>query len=162
MGDLRESCMRLVNALDLPGEGAPLSASARLTQIALNVDTREAVIEADADVKRWLGLMAPAIAPWRRAGNATDRWVALACTFPSLDGCEEVIEARLETIASRAGSNEREGMYGAGKGHAARFVLSLYRRPFACGPFDVAIAMARWDAAHRKAFAAWVADPWWP
>ena len=29
------------------------------------------------------------------------------------------------------------------------------------GPFDVMAALGTWDDAHRAAFAAWAAAPWW-
>ncbi len=54
----------------------------------------------------------------------------------------------------------------------ARFVLTVWNdgiidafdteRDNKLGPFDAMKAMARWDHAHRAAFAAWTADPWWP
>lgn len=29
------------------------------------------------------------------------------------------------------------------------------------GPFELHVALARWDPAHRAVFATWAADPWW-
>jgi hypothetical protein len=68
----------------------------------------------------------------------------------------------------------------SGLRHAAAFILSLwdfYRRrsdahgngdesgeppPRKIGRFDAVHAMRSWDKDHRRAFANWVSDPWWP
>lgn len=64
--------------------------------------------------------------------------------------------------------------------HAAAFVLSLWDfyhcrstgagngdesyepSPRKIGEFNAVWAMHSWDKPHRKAFANWVSDPWWP
>ena len=47
---------------------------------------------------------------------------------------------------------------------SARFVLNLWnnRHPWKVGEFDLFDALACWDAAHRRAFQAWAANPWRP
>lgn len=56
--------------------------------------------------------------------------------------------------------------------NCARFILSLWDKAGLeeldaehgdqLGRFDALDAIARWDHAHRAAFATWTADPWWP
>jgi hypothetical protein len=161
---LRVAAARMLSALDLPGEHASQSTAARLVAIAHDFDARSALVEADAVLRAVVEdrpLTHP-VNPWRMQGmNTGQRWLALARTFPSLQDCPDVTEMQLDLIAQRAGTNEREGLYGAGKGHAARFMLSLFRRS-AFPAFDAAAAVSRWDAPHRAAFVEWAKDPWWP
>lgn len=157
--ELRAAARHLLAVIDMPGPGAPLTASARLLNIASDPVQRDALLEADAMLDRALG--PPAISPWRQVRATGMRWTVIASAFPSLRGCPEIISMALEVIAERAGTTERESMYGAGKGHAARFMLSLFRRS-AFAPFDVVAAFSAWDQPHREAFISWAKDPWWP
>jgi hypothetical protein len=45
----------------------------------------------------------------------------------------------------------------------ARFVLAVWDRhtEWECGKPDLMEALGVWDLAHRQAFLAWAADPWW-
>lgn len=106
------------------------------------------------------------IRPWREPGLSTrEKWFALACTFPSLAMCPDIQDFAMKPGAWQQAdlilSRIHTGMYGAGKGHAATFVLGLFRRP-EWPVFNVAEAMMRWDPKHRAAFQAWASDPWWP
>ena len=59
-----------------------------------------------------------------------------------------------------------EGPLGGGARWAGIFVLSVWNADapgdFGLPAFDVHSALSVWDRAHRAAFLAWAADPWWP
>jgi hypothetical protein len=154
--------LRMLDALDFPGVGNPVvTISSRLRAMADDATELDAVGVAESRLRAALDAR-PAPMPWRVPGRTPlEKWIALAETFPSLRECPEVRTGELATISARAGTNEMEGMYGAGKGHAARFVLSLFRGA-SFPAFDVIAAMSRWDGEHRAAFVAWASDPWWP
>lgn len=74
---------------------------------------------------------------------------------------------------------ERWATGSGGERDAALFVLSVWNpgddwsqfgltRPSStgmgtdCGFFDLHTALGNWDEAHRAAFVAWCAAPWWP
>jgi len=106
-----------------------------------------------------------------------ERMTALCRTFPTLtraDGVKPFDPDRLDNWSRRASHG---GLY------AVRFVLAVWNgrggtirkpmrggddwrfpvdTPWRCGPFDAVDAMGTWDNAHRRAFAAWVVEPWWP
>ena len=59
-------------------------------------------------------------------------------------------------------SNTFDGCSGAC--HAVRFILKVWNPTtvWNLGRFDIMDALPNWDRAHRYAFLAWVANPWWP
>jgi hypothetical protein len=48
--------------------------------------------------------------------------------------------------------------------HAARFILEVWNPydEWPCGKFDWMRAIGVWDEGHRKAFIAWLQDPFYP
>lgn len=85
-----------------------------------------------------------------------NRWQQLASSFaltkPGLDPWDaELLDAQCA---------------GAGHGEQCviRFLLNLWNAEceWTCGRFDLFDALATWDETGRRAFQAWVNDPWWP
>ena len=105
--------------------------------------------------------------------NKLQQLEALALSFPSL---RRAIPTRL----FRPWDAIRFAQYcvpmSSGEKEAALFVLSVWNSSddwsefgLACAPgedanrgrFDMHRALSRWDDEHMRAFAAWVAAPWW-
>jgi hypothetical protein len=92
----------------------------------------------------------------------------LALSFPTLRKApgvkpwnEEQFETWVHEQAKRAGDAwEKDQKAAARAAHAGLFLLSLVDRLGGPG-FELALAMASWNEAHRDAFRAWVADPFW-
>jgi hypothetical protein len=85
---------------------------------------------------------------------------ALCESFPTLreaDGVSPWDAERLEAWLL-------SGAPGHGAHCAGRFVLSVWNSydQWRCGRFDLHEALSCWDEAHRRAFLAWSARPWWP
>ncbi len=166
MDALKQAATRILEALDLPGPNAPGTVAARLQAIAMTYDARLTLVEAEHLLRMAVEGRPALVSPWREPGmTVREKFAALAATFPSLVHCPDMrafttdpaVWQNAETILSRI----RTDMYGAGKGHAATFMLSLFRR-LEWPTFDVGAAFMKWDAAHRAAFVAWASDPWWP
>ncbi|MBX9580250.1 MAG: hypothetical protein K2X87_08070 [Gemmataceae bacterium] len=92
-------------------------------------------------------------------GEAAGRLQALAGTFPSLraaPGASPWDPHALDGWACDVGLPPVPAF-------SAQFVLAVCDPwlDWDSGPFDLMEAMAAWDAAHRAAFRAWAADPWW-
>lgn len=47
-------------------------------------------------------------------------------------------------------------------GEGGRVEVDDWRWPWGLLPFDLHAALGCWDDGHRRAFQAWVQDPWWP
>jgi hypothetical protein len=87
----------------------------------------------------------------------------LALSFPSLQKAQGV---------SPWEQNKRDAWASTPVSHGerctAQFVLSIWGNTtmknclWKCGPFDFMDAFTVWDDDHRKAFQAWIRDPWWP
>lgn len=96
--------------------------------------------------------------------DVRERIVQLARSFPCLQGPDvpglEPWDAGV--FSSWARSHFLGGSARSGVGHAAGCVLAVW---WGCSqlvaPFDAVAAMRSWDVAHRDAFAAWAASPWW-
>lgn len=90
----------------------------------------------------------------RHYGGCNERITRLRDSFPSLldhfDG---------QAWDTEALSDWKNGPYASSGGaHAAAFVLHVWNHyRFA---FDLGGAMDHWDGAHRAAWQAWAADPW--
>jgi len=92
--------------------------------------------------------------------NIRSRMTALAVTFPTLEaapGVDPWDPAALDTWAT--GGNP-----GSGARHAAHFLLSVWdpQRRWKSRGLHLHAALQTWDAAHRRAWQAWAAAPWWP
>ena len=90
------------------------------------------------------------------------RMTLLAETFPTLRGAPGVDPWEPHELNRWAA-----GPRSPGERLAARFVLNLWSggndvEDWECGPFEVFEALARWDDEHRRAFATWALNPWWP
>lgn len=162
MDALKEAAVKMLEALDLPAN----MVASRLTAIATNREERSALVDAEIVLRAAVEGRPALVSPWREPGmSVREKFSALAATFPSLVHCPDMKEfatnpavwTTAETILSRIRTN----MYGAGKGHAATFMMALFRRP-EWPTFDASEAMMKWDPAHRAAFVAWASDPWWP
>jgi len=94
--------------------------------------------------------------PVDRLDDPTKSLHALANTFPSLAAKQIQNLGDLLKICA-------DETAGSGSRWAARFVVSLWRWRDADSPyaFVFAPAWAAWDDAHRAAWKAWAADPWW-
>ena len=107
------------------------------------------------------------------SSNKVQQLEALAMSFPSLRRC-------LPTRLFRPWDAIRFAQYcvpmSSGEKEAALLVLSVWNSSddwsefgLACAPeddpnrgrFDMHRALSRWDDGHMRAFAAWVAEPWW-
>jgi hypothetical protein len=86
------------------------------------------------------------------------RMTLLAETFPTLKNAPGVDPWEPHELNRWA-----LGPRSPGERWAARFVLNLWNQSedWECGSFDVFEALARWDNAHRRAFAMWALNPWW-
>jgi hypothetical protein len=166
MDALKLAATRILEALDLPGPHAPSSVAARLQSIAMTYDARLSLVDAEQLLRAAVEGRPVIVSPWREPGmSVREKFLALAGTFPSLVHCPDMREfatnpavwQNAEVVLSRI----HTGMYGAGKGHAATFMLSLFRR-LEWPTFSAPEAMMKWDPAHRAAFVAWANDPWWP
>lgn len=169
MDALKDAAVKMLDLLDLPGPNAPGTLQARLQIMAATYDDwRIKLVDTEIALRAAVEGRPVIVSPWREPGmTLAEKWFALAVTFPSLKYCPDVralaeakgarIHEAVETIVSRV----RTGMYGTGKGHAATFVIGLFRNPES-PIFDVTAAMGKWDVDHRAAFVAWSADPWWP
>lgn len=84
----------------------------------------------------------------------------LAVSFPTLSQAEGTRPWNPERLDAWAAGP----VPGSGARYAARFVLAVWNGSgsWKCGRFDVVDAFAAWDRAHREAFLAWAAKPWWP
>ena len=84
----------------------------------------------------------------------------LAHSFPTLRAARGLTPWRPEELDEWACGP----VPGSGVLHAARLVLAIWNphADWQCGRFDALAALGAWDQAHRTAFAAWVAQPWWP
>ncbi|MCO5164808.1 MAG: hypothetical protein M9894_27765 [Planctomycetes bacterium] len=89
-----------------------------------------------------------------------DAMSALARSFPALHVASGLAPWRPEELEQWACGP----VPGSGALHAARFVLSVWNShaDWECGRFDAVRALGAWDQAHRAAFLAWAARPWWP
>lgn len=103
-----------------------------------------------------------------RDGNNRDAIVTLARAFHGLDRADGLDPWDPHVLYRWS----IEHLHTDAEQHCARFILSVWNRTDfdrteaehgdRLGPFDALRAMAQWDHAHRAAFAAWTADPWWP
>lgn len=164
-----ENARLLVAALDLPVD-APVSASARLKTIAKDEKELTRVLDATRDLFDELtsGGVTPALlqTPWRDAKlvSVVDHWIAVLATFPILREHPTVWptirEAKLKTLEQLASYPD---MALPAK-HAIRFALSLFNPSFLweCGKFELVPALRSWSEEDRKAFRAWLDDPWAP
>lgn len=91
------------------------------------------------------------------------RLLELAETFPTI-----AREAHAGALNSIDALNAYRFHADHGGALAALFLLNVWGLAFPdqpdsrdWPPFDVMNAMGTWDAAHRKAFAAWALEPWW-
>lgn len=87
----------------------------------------------------------------------------LAMTFPTVAAALK--RGGLRTIDDL---NALRRLSSSGEALALVFLLNVYSivSPDDCEEWDwpvfnVMEAMGTWDAAHRKAFAAWALEPWW-
>lgn len=89
------------------------------------------------------------------------RFHELVISFPSL---AQDAAGVLPFNADRFDKWARGPSPGSGALAAARFVLSVWnpQTKWKCGAFNLHEALCCWDGAHSEAFAAWVADPFWP
>ncbi len=86
--------------------------------------------------------------------NHEDRITKLANSFPSLIGAPG-----LQPWSPSAFKRWSESVASGGERRAASFVLSVWNHYE--NEFDMNDALAGWDDDHRRAFAAWVQNPWW-
>lgn len=99
--------------------------------------------------------------------NAIDRRAAiveLAATFPTMREWPWALEPKAWNPEGVARFDGSVGPQCDGAVHSARFILSVWNpcTRWKAGRFDLHAALGCWDASHRAAFAAWVAEPWWP
>jgi hypothetical protein len=92
------------------------------------------------------------------------RMATLAETFPTLVGLPGLLPWDSVLFAEQLGSPAITNA----RASAILFVLSVWNTGFQGvgvdlikNPFDVHSAMLSWDNQHRRAFLAWVADPFW-
>ncbi len=87
-----------------------------------------------------------------------DRMLALVNSFPTLRGKFSHWDA-LVFHDWACGPEPSSGMK-----HAARFILEVWNPydEWKCGRFDWQRAIGIWDEGHRKAFIAWLQDPFFP
>lgn len=79
----------------------------------------------------------------------------LALTFPSLMRRDVKSLRDLKSIAE-----DQSPLCGKGAREAARFCLWVWE-PISYGAHNTYVAWAVWDDAHRAAWLAWSAAPWW-
>jgi len=90
--------------------------------------------------------------------DSEKRVVSLAKSFPCLASVGSLKHglwnpAELDAWALKASSGER---------HAVSFVLTVWNQyeTWKCGKFDVFDAAVTWNDEHRRAFFAWMTEPW--
>jgi len=87
--------------------------------------------------------------------DSTTMIVALMRTFPSLQHYANQVGDRFDPQEVR--DLFHLGNHGSGATHAMNFILDLWAGT--THRFDLFAAMNAWDYHHKKAFAAWAANP---